>query len=403
MSAYTDIVGATACNWAWCDLSRGIVVDHAHRTITFRLTRPDPDFYYNMTSIATAPVPPGTPWHDVGFTPIPGTGPYMVKSADSHEIRYVRNPYFHSWSHAAQPDGNPDVIIMRYGLSPTQEVRQVEQNKADWSADFVPGNLLHEVKTRFPSQWHSLNATETDWLQLNTTIPPFNDIRVRQALNLAIDRAAIVRMYGGRPTATPTCQILPPGLPGYRPYCPYTRRPGADGRWRAPDLVRARALIAASGTRGDNVTAYGQIGGGACTTVIRYTTRLLRELGYRAQAHFVPRYTSFNTSAVQIGCMGDLDIESYHFLSVFGCSSQANNYWYCNRRFDADVQRAQTLEQTDPQAANTLWTKLDREATNLAIALPLVNQHVYDFVSARVKNAVEDPSLGLTVDQSSLR
>jgi ABC-type transport system substrate-binding protein len=101
--------------------------------------------------------------------------------------------------------------------------------------------------------------------------------------------------------------------------------------------------------------------------------------------------------------MGDFDTESYHFLSVFGCSSQANNYWYCNRRFDADVQRAQTLEQTNPHAANALWTKLDREATNLAIALPLVNPHVYDLVSARVKNAVEDPNFGLSVDQTSLR
>ena len=405
MSYYTDIVGAAECSSVRCDLSTGIVIDDAHRTITFHLTRPDPDFYYNMTSIATAPVPPGTPWHYVGFTPIPGTGPYMVKNADRHEIRYVRNPYFHQWSYAAQPDGNPDVIIMRYGLSPAQEVRQVEQNKADWSADGIPGNLLHEVKTRFPGQWHSLvPVTETDWLQLNTTVTPFNDVRVRRALNLAIDRAAIVRLYGGRLTATPTCQILPPGLPGYRPYCPYTRRPGADGRWRAPDLARARALVAASGTRGDKVSAYGWIGGGPlCTTVMRYTARVLRELGYHAQAHIVPRAAPVNMSAVQIGCDGLEDIESAHFLDTFGCSSQANNDWYCNRHFDADVLRAQRLEEPNPRAANALWTKLDREATNRAIALPLVNLHFYDFVSARLRNTPEDPSFGLIVDQASLR
>src|SRR5262249_10133479 len=145
-------------------------------------------------------------------------------------------------------------------------------------------------------------------------------------------RAAIVRLYGGRLTATPTCQILPPGLPGYRPYCPYTRRPGADGRWRAPDLARARALVAASGTRGDKVSAYGWIGGGPlCTTVMRYTARVLRELGYHAQAHIVPRAAPVNMSAVQIGCDGLEDIESAHFLDTFGCSSQANNDWYCNR------------------------------------------------------------------------
>src|SRR5262249_33679562 len=158
------------------------------------------------------PVPPGTPWHDVGYTPIPGTGPYMVSTANAHETRYVRNPHFHEWSHAAQPDGNPDVIVMRYGLSPVEEAREVEQSKADWSADGVPGSLLPEIVRRFPGQWHNLLLPDLEWLQLNTKIPPFNDLRVRRALDLAIDRAAIGRMYGGRLTATPTCQFLPPGV-----------------------------------------------------------------------------------------------------------------------------------------------------------------------------------------------
>jgi DNA-binding SARP family transcriptional activator/ABC-type transport system substrate-binding protein len=400
---FTSIVGATACTKLRCDLSRGIVVDDAHRTITFRLTKPVPPA---LNLMAAAPVPPGTPFHDVGFTPIPGTGPYMVASANAHEIRYVRNPRFHEWSHAAQPDGNPDVIVMRFGVSPSQEVREVEQGKADWSADGVPGNLLPEVVRRFPRQWHSLDAAETDWLQLNTNSPPFNDVRVRKALNLAIDRAAIVRMYGGLVTATPTCQALPPGLPGYRPYCPYTRRPGADGRWRAPDLARARALVAASGTRGDRVTAYGGIRNGTvCTAVMPYTIRVLRELGYRAQAHFVPRDSlpKVHWKAVQLGCFSGEDFQPADFFGIFGCSTPADNGWFCDRRFDADVQRARTLEGTDPRAAEALLTKLDREVTDRAIFLPVVNQHFYDFVSARVQHYVADPQFGLYVDQASLR
>jgi DNA-binding SARP family transcriptional activator/ABC-type transport system substrate-binding protein len=403
---FTDIVGADKCTVLRCDLSRGIVVDDAHRTITFHLTRPDPGLPGKMTLPGTDPVPPGTPWHDVGFTPIPGTGPYMVASANAHEIRYVRNPRFHEWSHAAQPDGNADVIVMRYGLSPSQEVREIEQGKADWSADGVPGNLLPEVVRRFPGQWHSLTAaTDTDWLQLNTNSPPFNDIRVRKALNLAIDRAAIVRMYGGPVTATPTCEVIPPGLRGYRPYCPYTRRPG-DGRWHAPDLAHARALVAASGTRGDRVTAYGGIRNGTiCTAVMPYVVRVLRELGYRAQAHFVPRdsLSEVDWKAVQMGCTAALDQEPADFFSNFGCGSVANNEWFCDRRFDADVLRARMLEGTDPRAANALLKKLDREVTDRAIFLPIVNPHFYDFVSARVKNYVGDPQFGLVVDQASLR
>jgi DNA-binding SARP family transcriptional activator/ABC-type transport system substrate-binding protein len=402
---FTSIIGASACSEARCDLTRGIVVDNAHRTITFRLTRPDPGFPGSLTSLASAPVPPATPWHNVGFMPIPGTGPYMVASANKHAIRYVRNPHFKEWSHAAQPDGNPEVIVMRFGLSPVQEVRQIEQGKADWSADGVPGNLLPEVMRRFPRQWHSLAGAETDWLQLDTTAPPFDDVRVRKALNFAIDRAVITRLYGGHLTATPTCQLLPPNVPGYRPYCPYTRAPG-DGRWHAPDLTRARALVAASGTSGEHVAAYGFVGGvPACTTVMRYTARVLRQLGYRAQAHILPQSSYFksNWSAVQIACIAAADFQPADFFANFGCTSPGDNHWFCDRRLDADVQRGRSLEGTDPRAANALWTKLDRQVTDAAIFLPLVNPHFYDFVSARVKTHPVDPQFGLVVDQASLR
>src|SRR5262249_40584323 len=72
-SNYTSIVGATACSRSACDLSRGIIVDDAARTITFRLRSPDPYFRQNMSSIGTAPVPAGVPYHYLGFTAVPGT------------------------------------------------------------------------------------------------------------------------------------------------------------------------------------------------------------------------------------------------------------------------------------------------------------------------------------------
>ena len=66
---------------------------------------------------------------------------------------------------------------------------------------------------------------------------------MRRALNLAIDRRAIVRLYGGSSLATPTCQVLPPGVVGYRRYCPYTDGVNAAGVWRGPDLARARRIL----------------------------------------------------------------------------------------------------------------------------------------------------------------
>ena len=68
---------------------------------------------------------------------------------------------------------------------------------------------------------------------MNNQTPPFNDLKVRQAVNYAIDPAALNRIFGGR--LHPTQQILPPGMPGYQEYKLY---PG-------PDMNKAKQLIAA--------------------------------------------------------------------------------------------------------------------------------------------------------------
>ena len=78
--------------------------------------------------------------------------------------------------------------------------------------------------------------------------------RVRRALNYAVDRREITRLAGGPDLAQPTCQLLPPGFPNYRPSCPYTLHPSPGGGWSAPDLERARRLIEQSGTKGTPVS-----------------------------------------------------------------------------------------------------------------------------------------------------
>ena len=91
---------------------------------------------------------------------------------------------------------------------------------------------------------------------LNTRLPPFNDVRVRRALNYAVDRESVVRAVGGQDFAQPTCQFLPPGFAGYRPYCPFTIRPAAGVDWSGPDLAKSRRLVEQSGTRGTAVIVW---------------------------------------------------------------------------------------------------------------------------------------------------
>ena len=97
----------------------------------------------------------------------------------------------------------------------------------------VPGDTSYFQ--HHPGQLRSNPQALTSFIFLNVNTPPFNDIRVRQAVNLALDRGRIADDYGGPLSARPTCQLLPPGLaglPALLPVDPPARRPMAAGRPR---------------------------------------------------------------------------------------------------------------------------------------------------------------------------
>jgi len=63
---------------------------------------------------------------------------------------------------------------------------------------------------------------------MNVNLPPFNNLKARQAVNYAIDRNALVGIIGGPKLATPSCQVLPPGFPGHVELLPVHEEPGGD-------------------------------------------------------------------------------------------------------------------------------------------------------------------------------
>jgi peptide/nickel transport system substrate-binding protein len=410
------IVGVSACRLGRpCNLDRGITVSDSADTITFHLVGPDSDFLYKLTFEFTAPVPAGTPLHDVGTHPVPSTGPYMIGHyVPDHEIEFVRNPYFHVWSAAAEPSGVPDCIIWTYGASVPEEVKEVEQAKADWVWDFVPDPA--ELIAQYPGQVQVNPTLGVAYAWFNVTVAPFNDPRVRQAFNLAANRSQYLAEIGGPEAGTPTCQILPPGIPGYRPYCPFTVDPTSVGNWVGPNLGLARRLVAESGTKGMRVVVWGHQWDEPTSAFI---VSVLRELGYQASVVTPPDavyVATVNNSAnhIQAGASewaADYPSASEFFELHFACSgfrlddaaATIHSNFFCSPSIDRQMQAADSEDVTNPEEADATWAKIDQEVTDAAVWAPLVSLNEVDFLSARVSNYQYNPVFGVLLDQLSVR
>jgi peptide/nickel transport system substrate-binding protein len=421
---YAGIVGARQCEHrpGSCDLARGIVTSDAANTVTFHLTAPDPEFMYKLAFSWADAVPPGTPQHQISAAQLPATGPYMTKSLDPwHTWTLMRNPRFHQWSQQAQPGGYPNRIVVRLDVGQSKAVADVEHGRADVLLSPPPGSV-GQLAAHYTTQLHSGPFVEIFGLALNTRVPPFNRLAARRALNYAIDRSTVIALNGGPLAATPTCQILPPTMPGYRPYCPYTLQPSPGSAWTAPNLARAQQLVRASGTRGGTVTVLDMsIGGGwpgAATG--RYVASVLDQIGYRASLRLWTNpitYGNFRSDSRNRPQLSFFEwIEDYPAPSdfidpLFTCRSFVpgnpqttfNVAEFCDPRIDAQTRQALALQAQGLAAATGRWAAIDRELVDQAPWVPLYNPRDLTLLSARTGNYQFHPYWNLLIDQLWVR
>jgi YVTN family beta-propeller protein len=419
-TALTKIVGASRCKKGRpCDLSRGVIINGPN-SLTFRLTAPDPTFPLLLTGVY--PVPRGTPPKKVGTKAIPkaipSTGPYAIESyAPGRQMTLVRNSHFRSWSQAARPDGYPDEITWRIlappkrsnakprtarrGLRPDEAVRQVIDGKADVFYNIVPSKQAQELLVHYPRRLHLIPERATVFVFLNTRRAPFDDIRVRRAFNYAVDRQKVADLHGGPALAQSTCQTVPPTVPGYQRFCLYTIDRDGSGTWKAPDLAKARQLVAASGTKGERIvlwTWYPFFGKES-----RYLVSLLHRLGYRAQLRsFADGGTYGNaldrTPSVQAGVIGWFGVlVAADMFSTLKCHWVSNWTHFCDPRLDAQVKHLAVLQARDPAAGKALAERIDHELVAKAPWVPLFTPRLADFVSSRVGNYQQNTYASSTV------
>jgi peptide/nickel transport system substrate-binding protein len=247
-SFYTDIVGAERFLETRRGGIGGIETDDKSGRIVIHLVAPRGSFSNELGLMFVAPLPPQTPARNMTVDPPPATGPYViVKSQPGEGWEYERNPQWLRNNARLMPElpsGHVDKIDVTVIRNPSTQVNDVEQGRFDWMENPPPADRYAEVKSRYEgSQFRVEPQINTYYFWMNTKKAPFDDLRVRQAVNYAVDPAALERIYAGSLTATQ--QILPPGMPGHEEFELYPH-----------DMAKAKRMIAAADPTDREITVW---------------------------------------------------------------------------------------------------------------------------------------------------
>jgi YVTN family beta-propeller protein len=366
--------------------------------LTFRLTAPDPVFVSALAEPLFCAVPADTPLAPSGVRTLPSAGPYYVASyTPDQEIVLRRNPNYRG----RRPHRLREIDV-RIGVTPEQSVREIEAGRADYTLDYglFPGVYARLARRYGPAsraasigrQRYFLNpALVLDYLRLNTNRALFAQIRLRRAVNYAIDRRALARLGFDNPSpAGLTDQYLPPTVAGFRDAHIYPFR---------PDLATARRL--ARGTRATAVFY-------SCTTPnCRQHAAIIRKnleaIGLRVDVREFPLsellsrlYTKGEPFDLAIDRTAFAAPDPFYFLTI-----PTDAGLFDSRVYDRKLAAAEKLVGRKREVAyGKLDVKLAREAAPLVAFTYQTHQ---DFFSARMGCHVYNPAYGMDLAALCLR
>jgi YVTN family beta-propeller protein len=383
------------------------------RTLTIRLSQPDGGFLANLAVGAACAVPTGTPVDPAGINDIPSAGPYYVASyTPRQQLVLRRNPNYHG-----DRPHRLDRMVVMLGVDASRALREIEAGNADYALD---GGLPREAAPRLAAQYGpGSNAAKAGhqryfispalgarWLHMNASRPLFSDVRLRRAVNYALDRPALVAV--GRRYAEinpfnagePTDSYLLPSIGG--------ARGGHVYPVNGPDLRRAK-----------------QLAGRLHATAIMYTPngppwlqealivrRNLRPLGINVEV----KQFAIGEFFSRIGRPGepfDLAVSGYGFgtdpagvLETFGGSKVrpaglVDFSYFDSPAFDRQLEAAAKL--SGPERYRTysrLALELERK---FAPAAPFATNASRDFFSVRIGCQIYQPVYGIDLGALCLR
>ena len=214
--------------------------------LTLRLRSPLPNLPSRLAAPYFCAVPPNTPITPEGVDALPSAGPYYVAShVPDRSLVLRRNPNYDG----PRPSRLAE-IRYRIGVPPERAVAAVQAGRADYVELHPPGEPgvsaatdrgladrygpRSEAARAGRQQLFTQPAPNIYYFAFNTRHGPFADVRLRQAVNYAMDRRALALQTGGGEVGRPTDQHIPPGLPGFEDAAIYPLG--------GPDLTAARHL-----------------------------------------------------------------------------------------------------------------------------------------------------------------
>lgn len=220
-SFYETIVGAKEFAETKKGGISGIKANDKTGEITIDLTAPRGTFTNELGMLFAAVLPSGTPAKNLTNDPPPATGPYVIANVEpGRGWSYKRNPYWASDNGTrieAVGDGHFDKIEIAVVRNDSTQVNEIEQNKTMWMQTPPPADRYAEVKDKFEgTQFRVEHPINLYFFWMNNQEQPFDDVKVRQAVNYAVDSAALERIYAGSMAAAH--QILPEGMPGHETF-----------------------------------------------------------------------------------------------------------------------------------------------------------------------------------------
>lgn len=382
---FLGIAGAEAFQKGQAREVAGIQVVERY-TLRITLNKPNAAFLHTMALNFSHVVPREEVERagaDFGHKPV-GTGAFRLREwVLGQRVVLERNPeYF--------VKGRPlvDQIVFLVGVDPNVALLRLQRGEVDILGDGIPPARFSAIMQdpRWRKQVEVGEQLHTGYVTINVRTRPLQDVRVRRALNMAVDKERIVRIINNR--AVPAVQILPPLMPGYdRTYRGY-----------AYDPAGARRLLAEAGYPNGFGTVLYANNTDPNPRIAQAIQQDLARIGVRAELRTLAQSTVIEAGgkgqAPLIWSGGMAWIADYpdpnnFYWPILSCASAApggwNWAWYCNRELERVAEEADALVQPgQEQRRAERYRQLYRRIMQDAPWIPIFHEKRYTMHSSRV-------------------